>query len=911
VEANVDDQVTLKSYVDEVRLDIHSGRHDDAIELCQHILHYYPKHLDSYRLMAEASLEKGEIENALGLFRRVLSADPENVVAYAGLALIYQQQTLGEEALWHLERAYELAPTNLDLRERLLRLHAEVNHKPKLRLKLTSGGLARLYVQEGLYYQAIQEFRNIATTSPKRFDARVGLVETLWHAGRVREAAETAQALLHSLPYCLKANLLLGTIWAESGLKESDTYLENARLVDPTNQVAHDLLGKRSPLHLVDVLVPRYYPGVQPPPMPSPAEAPTAEPELEPDWLTTELAASESAHVEFPIEPGVETGIEAQAPTLEPSLFTPSEIEQFQAPPATEEGEAGVGVELVQPQQPQQPSQPQSLQPEPEQTLEVPPFTEAEMTEPPVIEQAAGGVDYVKPQPQPLPPAAEEIGVEPELPTAETEPLGGVNYVQPQPQPQPSVKPSIVESDLPPWLSGDLTAPAPPSASPTVPEQVESTDSGLPAWLIELQKNQSGEPGISEPETAAEKQEDLSGLPAWVSDQSNAEEQPTAEQKPEWMQGLASAEETTARSWAADQGESPAETSGLPAWLTGAETEPPSTEGLVEPQKTDLDELEAAFGWELGKTTEFSSAAPTGESTEQDLPEWLKAWQSQPVRPETPGGAEMVTPEELQAGETPGTLPEMGTAGPPSVAEQEPQTSAVVPEIVKPEEVIKVVAPSAEEVVGVEQAQPQPQLQPPQLEPVLEFSEAEAAELIQPAAELTQPAAELTQPAAELIQLEAEPIQVAPESVQPMQEYQAEVEHAQLTSPETIEPVADTTPIPEVSMPPPAVELPGPETLPAPTRLVRRRRPQKGSEYLERARAFRDANQLSDALKEYDQAVQHAPRLITHIIPDLEDIIRQSDAPLDAHRILGDAYTRVDRLADALERYRFVLDRVS
>ena len=152
--------------------------------------------------------------------------------------------------------------------------------------------------------------------------------------------------------------------------------------------------------------------------------------------------------------------------------------------------------------------------------------------------------------------------------------------------------------------------------------------------------------------------------------------------------------------------------------------------------------------------------------------------------------------------------------------------------------------------------------QPPQLEPVLEFSEAEAAELTQPAAELIQPEPELIQPAAELIRPEPEPIQVATEQVEPMQEFQAEVERAQLQSPQTSEPVVDTTPIPAVSLPS-AVELPGPETLPAPTRLVRRRRPQKGSEYLERARAFRDANQLSDALKEYDQAVQHAPRLIT------------------------------------------------
>ncbi len=51
---------------------------------------------------------------------------------------------------------------------------------------------------------------------------------------------------------------------------------------------------------------------------------------------------------------------------------------------------------------------------------------------------------------------------------------------------------------------------------------------------------------------------------------------------------------------------------------------------------------------------------------------------------------------------------------------------------------------------------------------------------------------------------------------------------------------------------------------------------------------------------EYDYLVQHAPGLVNAVIDDLELLTARTDAPLEAHRILGDAYTRADRLAEAL-----------
>lgn len=314
------DTLTLSAYIDEIANFIDIDRSDEAITLCKHILRYYPKHIDTYRLMAEAMLKQSNLESAQELFRRVLSADPENVVAYARLATIFEKQHEIAEALWHLERAYELAPTHQEIRTQLLRLYTEIEGKPRERLKLTSGALARLYVQEGLFAQAIQEFRTIGSSELARYDARVALAESLWRADRVREAAEVAQNLLQLLPYCLKANLILGTLWHESELEESGTYLERAQALDPMNQTAQALLGARSPLHYRQVLVPRYVEG----------ETPAPEPEPEP---VSPADITPSFDQFFP-EPTTET-----PPMVEPAAAETSTLES-NVPPSQEQLES-------------------------------------------------------------------------------------------------------------------------------------------------------------------------------------------------------------------------------------------------------------------------------------------------------------------------------------------------------------------------------------------------------------------------------------------------------------------------------------------------------------------------------------------------------------------------------------------
>lgn len=234
----------LQDAVAQVRAHLHAGNYSDAFTLCQHILHFYPKHIETYTVLAQVCLATNDLAGANDVLRRVLSADPENIVALSGMGLISEVQDKYDEALWYIERAYEIQPSNDELRTELLRLRETYYGTTPSRIELTSGALARVYARQGQYAQAISEFRRLLRNDSKRYDARVGLAEALYRAGRTDEAAQVAQSVMADAPYALKPNLILGALWTENSVPEGQLYLQRANQLDPEHRVARDLLGE-------------------------------------------------------------------------------------------------------------------------------------------------------------------------------------------------------------------------------------------------------------------------------------------------------------------------------------------------------------------------------------------------------------------------------------------------------------------------------------------------------------------------------------------------------------------------------------------------------------------------------------------------------------------------------------------
>ena len=254
--------IRLQEYTTKIGKLIRDNRQDEAIAHCLHILHLYPKHIQSYRLLGEACLQEERLLEARDCFQRTLSADPENVPAWIGLASTYEKEGKSGEALWLAQRALELAAGNAEVRRKVQSLRAQQNGPHQVgtaesRLKLTRGALGRVYARNGLYERAIGEFRAVLQKKPDLPEIRVALAEGLWREERLLEAVEVCVELLDKLPNCLKANLILGTIELRSGERAAgEARLTLAQALDPENLVAQEMMGGESPLPYQEVFVP-------------------------------------------------------------------------------------------------------------------------------------------------------------------------------------------------------------------------------------------------------------------------------------------------------------------------------------------------------------------------------------------------------------------------------------------------------------------------------------------------------------------------------------------------------------------------------------------------------------------------------------------------------------------------------
>jgi tetratricopeptide (TPR) repeat protein len=241
--------LTLKGQCEEAMRLVHAGEPRKAATVCRRILQTFPKHIGTYSILGQTYLAMGQHEEAANLFRRVLGADPEHVPSYITLATIHERRGQADGARWHMERALELSPGDQEIRRRLRQLYVAGDHPVPARIKMTRAALARTYMRGQWYPRATRELRELVATEPQRFDLRVTLAESLWYDGQYEEAAIVCQGILVELPYCLKANLILGQIWLNTEKDEqARALLQRAQSLDPDNIVAQAFFGVRSPL---------------------------------------------------------------------------------------------------------------------------------------------------------------------------------------------------------------------------------------------------------------------------------------------------------------------------------------------------------------------------------------------------------------------------------------------------------------------------------------------------------------------------------------------------------------------------------------------------------------------------------------------------------------------------------------
>src|SRR5829696_4378234 len=226
-------KVSLRAYNREIETMIDRGQLDEAIAHCHHILKTFPKHLETYRLLGKAYLENKRYGDATDIFSRILVSVPNDFVAQVGMSIIRDEENKLNDAIWHMERAFETQPSNSAIQGELQRLYSRRDGVQPPRIRMTRGALAHMYVQGELYPQAISEIKSVLNDDAGRSDMQALLARACYRSGLKNEAADVASALLRRYPYSLDANRVLVEILGADHPENAQLYRQRVMELDP------------------------------------------------------------------------------------------------------------------------------------------------------------------------------------------------------------------------------------------------------------------------------------------------------------------------------------------------------------------------------------------------------------------------------------------------------------------------------------------------------------------------------------------------------------------------------------------------------------------------------------------------------------------------------------------------------
>ena len=232
--------ISLKAYIREIESMIDQGQCQEAITHCKHILLKYPKYIDVYRNLGKSLLELKKHSDAADIFLRVLNVFPDDFISHAGLSIIAEEQKNIDLAIWHMELAFDVQPSNLAIQEELKRLFRLRDGNTPVKIRLTHGALIRMYARGELYQQAMSETKAILLEDPKRVDLEVLLAKMLFLSGEQKVAEKKLLEIISKMSYCFEANQLLEKIYTQrNDLEGAEVFRNRLISIDPYYQFIH------------------------------------------------------------------------------------------------------------------------------------------------------------------------------------------------------------------------------------------------------------------------------------------------------------------------------------------------------------------------------------------------------------------------------------------------------------------------------------------------------------------------------------------------------------------------------------------------------------------------------------------------------------------------------------------------
>jgi competence ComEA-like helix-hairpin-helix protein len=638
--------IPLRTYNHEIEQLIEKGYYDQAIAHCKHILKQFPKHIDTYRLLGKAYLESQRYGDASDIFQRVLSSIPEDFVSHIGMSIIREDEGNLDEAIWHMERAFEMQPANSAVQGELKRLFGRRDGVEPPKINLTRCALARMYLKGGLYDQAIAEIRIALAENADRLDLQALLSRAYYMAGQYAEAVDVCRTLLSKLPYCLDANTILADLTTKDQGAEETTDFRN-RLITLNPYFSHVSSDNPSPDMVSEDAITieklEWEPGME---IGANLEQPA--------WansLGVDLDESKKEQVDFPdwLQSPEEANLEENEPSIQPiSSELPDFLRDTTPESATDE------MKSISSEQPSQESIPDWMKEAGWESSQ----NEAEKIPPAFIPDEGVDVDHLEPAVIPdwlkslAPTDLEENQPIPEQETAEESQLPWLE--ESSTEPAESIAGLVQDQEKQPVEQSDGTQPSVISDSSEVSEE-------LPDWLAEM-SDKSGIESAYQSETEIQEMTQQPVEPEETLIEPSVESE-KAEDIPEWLKEMIN--ETDASTTNLDETPLESMTPGeqteteQPDWLQAKSVEADvkseviETTAQQEPEKMEVGETPESGDTQPVQIIPEKPAEPEPsvelppEETEVDLT-WLEGLTEKQVLDE----AELLEPEVLKAEST-------------------------------------------------------------------------------------------------------------------------------------------------------------------------------------------------------------------------------------------------------------------
>ena len=226
--------VPLDHWMGQLERALDKGMLDNAIMLLRGFMVERPLHLQAYERALAVAWRSGQRQEAAGIARRLLCADPLNMAAKSVLArqaeLVDGERAEHVRAMW--QQVWQMNPLHTETRQQWNRVGGG------LELDLPARGFVQMRARH--WSSALKVFSVLAGGWPERDDWQLAHLICTWRDYRDREALALARQLVDNNRFLLAGWRVLSQVGEVADQRVAGTYIE---MMDPDGSHTRQMLG--------------------------------------------------------------------------------------------------------------------------------------------------------------------------------------------------------------------------------------------------------------------------------------------------------------------------------------------------------------------------------------------------------------------------------------------------------------------------------------------------------------------------------------------------------------------------------------------------------------------------------------------------------------------------------------------